>query len=256
MSSDTEQTMSTQASQDTCAIIAAGGLGLRFGDPRGKQYVELCGYPLIAWTTSAFDKAPSVGHIVVVCPAGRLEETRQDVETLGPTTPISYVEGGQTRQDSCWAGLEAVPAGFTYVAIHDAARPLVRVESIEHIIDALRRDPSLDGAIYAHPATDTLKVVEEGLVQATPERKRYWAVQTPQIFPLTAVRAAHEAAHAEGFVGTDDSSLVERNGGHVLCVESPADNFKVTLPEDRIPVEAILKSRALESANKAGGATC
>lgn len=254
--------MAETSQQDTCAIIAAGGLGLRFGDARGKQYVELCGLPVIAWSVLAFDKAPSVGHIVVVCPAGRIEETRVEVERAALTTPVSYVEGGAERQDSCLAGIEAAPQGFAYVAIHDAARPLVTPKSIENIISALRADSSLSGAIYAHRATDTLKVVEDGIVQSTPERSRYWAVQTPQIFPLEAVRSAHQTARAEGFVGTDDASLVERAGGRVLCVESPADNFKVTVPEDKIPVEAILAARiaaevdAPESDSNQGGMSC
>lgn len=231
------------ATADTCAVIAAGGLGLRFGDPAGKQYVDVAGLPVITWSAIAFDEAPSVGHIVVVCPAGRIDATRACIEQAQITTPVSYVEGGATRQDSCMAGLKAVPAGFEYAAIHDGARPLITPAAVENIIAALRADTTLDGAIYAHPATDTLKVVQEGIVVSTPERARYWAVQTPQIFHVSSVRAAHEAAHAEGFVGTDDSSLVERAGGRVLCVESPADNFKVTVPEDKVPVEAILNAR-------------
>lgn len=239
--------MSSVSQQDTCAIIAAGGLGQRFGEPGGKQYVELCGLPVIAWTVSAFDKAPSVGHIVVVCPTGRTAETQQEVERASLTKPISYIEGGETRQDSCWAGIQAVPEGFTYVAIHDAARPLVTQDAIEHIVQALRDNPALDGAIYAHPATDTLKIVEGGIVVSTPDRKQFWSVQTPQIFPLSSVAQAHKAAREEDFVGTDDASLVERMGGKVLCVASPADNMKLTLPEDRIPLEAILKARSTQS---------
>lgn len=258
--------MGSTTNQDTCAIIAAGGLGLRFGDPRGKQYVEVAGLPVIDWAIRAFDEAPSVGHIVVVCPAGREAETQAAVERIELTTPVTYVAGGETRQDSCLNGLKAVPKQFEYVAIHDGARPLIQPASIEAIIAPLRTDATLAGAIYAHPATDTLKTVSEGIVQSTPERKLYWAVQTPQVFHRELVIAAEQAACDEGFVGTDDSSLVERAGGKVFCVESPADNFKVTVPEDRVPVEAILAARAAvvegaeQAANEAyipaGGAAC
>lgn len=235
-----------KAPADTCAIVAAGGLGMRFGDPRGKQYVELCGLPALDWSIAAFDEAPSVAHVVVVCPEGREAETREAVHRLGPGIPVSYVPGGATRQESCLAGLRAVPAQLPLVAIHDGARPLVDVPTIEAVIARVRNDASVDGAICAHPSTDTLKVVEGGIVRSTPDRSRYWAVQTPQAFRVATILAAHEAAVAEGFVGTDDSSLVERQGGRVACVEGPSDNMKMTMPEDRRPMEAILSGRLAE----------
>lgn len=236
------------AKRDTCAIIAAGGLGLRFGDPNGKQYVELCGLPVLSWSVAAFCAAPSVAELVVVCPAGRIDETREAVERISPALPISYVCGGATRQDSCLAGLHAAPSELPFVAIHDGARPLIDVATIEAVIARVRDDASLDGAICAYPATDTLKLVEDGLVQSTPDRSRYWAVQTPQVFRLKAVLAAHEAAAAEGFVGTDDSSLVERAGGRVACVESPRNNIKITVPEDLPAAEAELARRGVQAA--------
>lgn len=228
---------------DTCAVVAAGGLGLRFGDARGKQYVELCGLPVLDWSVAALDAAPSVGHIVIVCPHDRIGETRGIVDMISPSVPVTFVEGGATRQESCLAGIRAVPEGFPLVAIHDGARPLIKPETIEAVVARVRSDASLAGAICAHPSADTLKVVEDGIVQATPERSRYWAVQTPQVFHTATVLEAHLAAAREGFVGTDDASLVERAGGRVTVVESPSDNMKVTVPEDRLPVEAILARR-------------
>ncbi len=236
-------TQARPAAPDTCAVVAAGGLGLRFGDPRGKQYVELCGLPVLCWSIAALDESPSVGHIVVVCPAGRVDETREVVSKVKAHVPVSFVPGGTTRQESCLAGIRAVPAGFAFVAIHDGARPLIQPATVEAVIARVREDASLAGAICAHPSADTLKVVEEGQVVSTPDRSRYWAVQTPQVFRTQDVLAAHERAAEEGFVGTDDSSLVERAGGRVACVESPSDNMKVTMPEDRAPIEAILERR-------------
>lgn len=228
---------------DTCAVVAAGGLGLRFGDARGKQYVELCGLPVLDWSVAALDAAPSVGHIVIVCPHDRIGETRGIVDMISPSVPVTFVEGGATRQESCLTGIRAVPEGFPLVAIHDGARPLIKPETIEAVVARVRSDATLAGAICAHPSADTLKVVEDGIVQATPERSRYWAVQTPQVFHTAIVLEAHLAAAHEDFVGTDDASLVERAGGRVAVVESPSDNMKVTVPEDRLPVEAILARR-------------
>ena len=101
----------------------------------------------------------------------------------------------------------------------------------------------MDGVVCGQPAIDTLKIVDGNRIVETPPRSMYWAAQTPQIFKLDVVRRAHEEAIRQGFVGTDDSSLVERMGGCVMCVESPRDNLKVTLPEDLRPVTAILLGR-------------
>ena len=142
--------------------------------------------------------------------------------------------------------VHAVPAGFEYVAIHDGARPLITTEAIDHAIDVLVSDRSLDGVVCGQPAIDTLKIVDGDNIVETPPRELYWAAQTPQIFSVDAMKRAHAAAIAEGFIGTDDSSLVERMGGRVRCVQSPRDNLKVTVPEDLRPVTAILLGRMAE----------
>ena len=227
-----------------CAVVVAGGCGSRFGNPGGKQLVNVAGRPMMTWSIMAFDRSVFVRHIVVVCPAEReAEMRRQATDPFTFRTPISFATAGDTRQDSTRAGVEAVPEGFTHVAIHDGARPLITTEAIDHAIEALLSDPSLDGVVCGQPAIDTLKIVEGDRIVETPPRSRYWAAQTPQIFKVDAMRRAHEAAAGEGFVGTDDSSLVERMGGCVRCVQSPRDNLKVTVPEDLRPVTAILLGR-------------
>ncbi len=107
-------------------------------------------------------------------------------------------------------------------------------------------DRALDGVVCGQPAIDTLKIVDGDNIVETPPRELYWAAQTPQIFSVDAMKRAHAAAIAEGFIGTDDSSLVERMGGRVRCVQSPRDNLKVTVPEDLRPVTAILLGRMAE----------
>lgn len=241
------QRCNTQAadnSADTCAIIAAGGIGERFGDKRGKQYVELCGLPIASWAVMAFDQAPSVGHIVIVCPEGRVEQTRETiVAPLSLSTPVTYTTAGETRQGSVMNGLLAMPEFFSLVAIHDGARPLVTVDAIERCIACVRTCADVDGAICAARVTDTLKLVEDGDIVATPDRSYYWSALTPQVFKVGSIMAAHRAAVREGYVGTDDASLVEHAGGRVRCVESPRDNIKVTLPEDLAVAEATMRQR-------------
>ena len=108
---------------DTCAIIVAGGSGERFGDPRGKQFVELCGLPMLSWSVMAFDRAPSVARIVIVCAPERAAEVEKDV--LSPLTlakPLALAPSGATRQESVRSGLSALPRDLEFVAVHDAAR--------------------------------------------------------------------------------------------------------------------------------------
>lgn len=228
---------------DTCAIILAGGAGTRFGDPRGKQFVDLCGLPLMSWSIMAFDQAPSVRHLVLVYPVGRLDDVRAVLAQLTLRHDITLATAGATRQDSVFSGLLAMPNDCDFVAIHDGARPLITVETIEKVIAAVRDDPKLQGAITASRSVDTLKMVEDGLIMATPDREYYWCAQTPQVFRKKAIMAAHRASVWDDYVGTDDASLIEHRGGKVRCVESPRDNMKVTRPEDLAVVRALMEER-------------
>lgn len=236
----------TSSSADTSAIIVAGGSGERFGDPRGKQFVELCGLPLASWSLAVYDRAPSVAQIVIVCPPDKADMMREQViAPLALTKPIVLAPGGELRQDSVRSGLAAASADLPLVAIHDAARPLTEVDLIEAILAYVRSDPQRAGAICAARVTDTLKLVEGSRIVSTPDRSFYWAAQTPQVFWRDAIVAAHERAHADGYVATDDASVIEREGGRVDVFESPRDNIKVTLPEDLASAAAILSERLL-----------
>lgn len=229
---------------NVAAVIVAGGSGERFGRPGGKQLMPVFGKPLLAWSLQAFDAVSQVGHIVVVAPEARIEEYRAlAVEPYDLVTPVDFVAAGPLRQESAMHGVEAVPPEFKFIAMHDGARPLILPETIVHAINVLKGTLDADGVVCGHPAIDTLKVVDGGSVVGTPERSMFWVAQTPQIFHAEVLRAAHQAAMEEGFVGTDDSSLVERVGGHVVLVDCPRDNIKLTVPEDLAPVQAFLRQR-------------
>ena len=231
---------------DTCAIIVAGGSGERFGDPRGKQFVDLAGMPLMCWSVAALDRCASVARLVIVCAPDKVALVEKDVlARLSLAKPVTLAPGGATRQESVFSGLAAAPSDLEFVAVHDAARPLVEPELVERAIAAVRADESLAGAILATRCTDTLKLVEGEKILATPDRSFYWAAQTPQVFRRRALLAAHKAAAREDYLGTDDASLVERMGGRVRVVESTRDNLKVTLPEDLALAEATLERRLL-----------
>ena len=110
-------------------------------------------------------------------------------------------------------------------------------------MNALRGNMDVDGVIVGHPSIDTLKVVNERSIVGTPDRHMFWVAQTPQVFHAAILRSAYNAAMFEGFVGTDDSSLVERIGGQIHMTNGPRDNIKVTVPEDVGPVVAALTAR-------------
>ena len=228
---------------DTVAIIVAGGVGTRFGDPNGKQFAQLCGRPIIAWSLIAFDAAPSIAHIVVVCAADRRDEIAEIASGLALSKPLSMADSGEVRQESVTSGLAAMPSGYAYVAIHDAARPLIQTDTIERAIAVLRADRTLSGTLVSKRVTDTLKLVEDGVVVSTPDRSFYWAAQTPQTFRTKVLLNAYANARFEDFIGTDDASLVERAGGLVRCVEPSSPNFKITFPEDLALAETIMRMR-------------
>ena len=145
------------------------------------------------------------------------------VSAWSETTGERAVAGGATRSASVRAGLAAVPIDAAVVCVHDAARPLATAPLFERVIAAVRA--GADGAVPAVPLADTIKVVDaEGVVQSTPDRATLVGVQTPQAFRADVLRAAH-AAEPEG---TDDASLVERHGGHVVTVAGEAGNRKIT----------------------------
>ena len=231
----------------TAAIILAGGTGERFGKEGGKQLVEIGGKPILTWSVEAFDAVGDIGLIVIVCPAERQGEyLSKAVDPFSFATPIVVAAAGSTRQESAFSGLELVPEEFEYVVMHDGARPLISADLIAHTIATLKGNIDADGAVVAHPAIDTLKVVENGVIVGTPDRSVFWNAQTPQVFRAGIYRRAHASALPDGFVGTDDSSLIERLGGRVLVVEGKRDNIKLTVPEDYLMLVAAVRERYLK----------
>lgn len=229
------------------AIILAGGTGERFGKEGGKQLVEIGGKPILTWSVEAFDAVGDIGLIVIVCPAERQGEyLSKAVDPFSFATPIVVAAAGSTRQESAFSGLELVPEEFEYVVMHDGARPLISADLIAHTVATLKGNIDADGAVVAHPAIDTLKVVENGVIVGTPDRSVFWNAQTPQVFRAGIYRRAHASALSDGFVGTDDSSLIERLGGRVLVVEGKRDNIKLTVPEDYLMLVAAVRERYLK----------
>ncbi|MEV6572022.1 2-C-methyl-D-erythritol 4-phosphate cytidylyltransferase [Streptomyces sp. NPDC051577] len=233
----------------TAAVIPAAGRGLRLGPGAPKALRTLGGIPMLIHAVRAMARSRAVSLVVVVAPSDGAPEVRRllDEHALPERTEILVVPGGETRQESVRAGLDALPADVTAVLIHDAARPLVPVDTVDSVVEAVRR--GAPAVVPALPLADTVKEVEPGKpgepepVVATPERARLRAVQTPQGFDLATLVRAHERVAVSGEGATDDAGMVEQLGVTVVVVPGHEEAFKVTRPLDLVLAEAVLARR-------------
>jgi len=221
------------------AIIPAAGIGSRMHAERAKQMLELDGVPVLVHTLRRFEECEAVDQIILAL------QPNLTTEVLGLMARYNFkkiarvVAGGAERQDSVYRGLQVVKeenAGI--IIVHDAVRPFVKPEEIRTVI---QRADSTGAALMALAATDTIKQVKSGRVQRTLDRRRIYYAQTPQAFRFSILREAFERAYADGFMGTDESQLVERLGQRVSIVEGSAINIKITRPFDLSLAEAIQK---------------
>jgi len=233
----------------TAAVIPAAGRGVRLGPGAPKALRALGGTPMLIHAVRAMAASRAVSLVVVVAPPDGAAEVKSllDAHALPDRTDFLVVPGGESRQESVKLGLDALPPDYDIVLVHDAARPLVPVDTVDGVIEAVR-----DGApavVPALPLADTVKEVEPAAVPgapepvvATPVRSRLRAVQTPQGFDRATLIRAHEEVTEDV---TDDASMVERLGTTVLLVPGHEEAFKVTRPLDLVLAEAVLARRRL-----------
>ena len=219
-------------------IFPAAGAGRRMKADRNKVLLELSGVPILLRTLRRFSAVPAVAELIVVVAKDEIAFVEGMLEKAQGLKPWRVVQGGAERQYSIANGMAHLAANADVVLVHDAARPLVSLAAIEAVIAAAREKGA---AIAAVRAKNTIKVVgEDGRVEATPARANLWEVQTPQGFRREILQRAYEKAAQDGFLGTDDASLVERIGEAVFVVESDYGNLKITTPEDLWMAEALL----------------
>ena len=225
------------------ALIPAAGMGKRMGGGSNKQYLLLDGMPILARTVQTFQEAECIDAIYLVSPEQEIPFCRSEVvERYGFTKVRAIVPGGAERQHSVCNGLRAIEGiePDDLVLIHDGVRPFVSAQMLEEAAAAAKE---AGAAVVAVPVKDTVKVVREGVITQTPSREELWLAQTPQAFRYALIRAAHEEAAAAGFLGTDDASLLERQGRPVRVIRGDYRNIKITTPEDMILAEAFLKDK-------------
>ena len=222
------------------AIVPAAGKSTRMGG-EDKMFSQLCGVPVLARTLTALDQAVLVDEIVVAVQPEKLEEVAALVSRTGIRKPIRVVEGGANRAESVLLAALEAREDTEYLAIHDGARPLILPEQVDEMIRLGQRTYAVAPAL---PVTDTVKVADlSGLVLSTPDRSTLFAVQTPQVFQASILKAALQSAIDAEAPITDDCSAVERLGKEVYLTPGWRENIKITTPEDLTIAEAFLRRR-------------
>ncbi len=221
-------------------VIPAAGLGTRMSAPgsglksKTKQFFELQGTPILIHTLRKFDECARVDEIVVALRGNETAGFEALIAREHFRKPIRVVEGGEHRQDSVANALHSLTAADDdIVLVHDAVRPFVDQETIIGVIEGVEK---YGAAIAGIPAIDTVKQVDRtadgAVVVATVPREKMVLAQTPQGFRFALIRKSFDEALADGFVGTDEASLIERSGGTVHVVMGSPRNIKITTPGD------------------------
>lgn len=236
------------ANINAAAIITAGGTGQRFGtegaDKLPKQFIPLSGKPIIVHSIMSFESSALISEVIVVVPDRWVEYTQQEVvEKFNLSKVSKVISGGEERQKSVEKGFCSISSKPDIVVVHDGVRPFVSVALIEEVVTEAKKSGA---AIAACPSTDTIKKsTPEQSIENTLPRQDIWFAQTPQAFKYEILKNAFEKASEDGYLGTDESLLVERLGKEVRLVKSSKHNIKITTPEDIELGELILESGIL-----------
>jgi 2-C-methyl-D-erythritol 4-phosphate cytidylyltransferase len=227
------------------AIVPAAGLGTRMAGPQPKQFLSLDGLPILIHSLRAFASVERVTAIYVAVRKTEIERAGAQAEEYGLGARVRVVEGGDNRQESVAHALAALPAEpDDIILVHDAVRPLIDAATIDRTIDAVAQ---FGAAIVGMPAVDTIKQVERtahgALITSTIPREFVVLAQTPQGFRYGLLKNAFAEAIADGFVGTDEASVVERAGHPVAVVPGSQVNLKITQPGDLELAEFYLKQK-------------
>ncbi len=222
------------------AIIPAAGTGRRMGGERPKQFLEIAGIPILLRTLVRFEQSVEIDEIVAVVPEAEFSETERLVRGRQLRKVTAIVKGGKERQDSVWNGLQALSDRRIAIAlIHDAARPFAGADLISAVIESAGTHGS---AVPGILVSDTIKQSDAAsFVLSTLDRSTLRSIQTPQGFEYAMLVNALRVAMKDGEYGTDEASIVERQGIRVKIVEGSPDNIKITTPWDLEVAELIAR---------------
>lgn len=223
-------------------LIPAAGSGSRMGAGFNKLFLELIDKPILIHTLEVFENDPACEGMILSVKEEERVDIGQMIAQFGITKVKMLVEGGAERQQSVAACIHAHQLKGI-ILVHDAARPFIRREVISRLVETA----DVQGAAIAGVRVkDTMKTASDTIVEGTIDRSTLWSIQTPQAFRYEVLKEASDKAEADGFLGTDESMIVERLGIPVHIVESTYDNVKMTTKEDLLFGEVLLKHRRQE----------
>ena len=211
------------------AIIPAAGVGIRMGGETPKQFLSLEGVPIFVHTLRKFTASDVIDEIYLALRDEDMERATRDIDREHFSRPVRMVPGGATRQETVARALAEAPSSSEIVVVHDAVRPFIELEMLRRVVEAARKDGA---AILGIPSVDTVKQIERQTILGTIPRERIVLAQTPQAFRYAILKEAFARAAADGFNGTDESSLVERLGHTVTVLMGSDRNIKITKPSD------------------------
>ena len=229
------------------AIIVAAGSGQRMKNNMPKQFLELANHPILWHTLKAFVQCQDINNICIVTPSLYHNKCKNEIiEPLlkelnlveSDRSRITSINGGARRQDSVYAGLQAIEGLAEIVIIHDGVRPFVTASQISGILNQARKKKAV---IFGIKPRDTIKMVDHNnCIEQSIDRDHLLMAQTPQAFSYALIKKAHEYARNKGLNATDDAMLVEQMGEKVYVEPGHAFNIKITTPEDLIFSKTIL----------------
>jgi len=219
------------------AIIVAAGSGTRFDSATPKQFLDLCGKPVILHTLEKFQACPDIDAIVAVVCSGEIDVLRAIAFGAGLTKLTDIVAGGKTRVESVSKGFDAIDPATTIVCVHDGVRPLVTVDEIARTVDSALQNGA---ACLVAPVTDTIKTIDYDKITGTVDRASLRRALTPQAFLYSILRQALDEAEMDETV-TDECLLVERSGVMITVVEGSPRNIKITHREDMTAAEVLIR---------------
>ena len=221
------------------AVIVAAGSGTRLGGREPKALLTIGGRPLVVLAVERALASASIASVVVVAPPGYEDAVRDALG--GITGPAAVVTGGETRQRSVAAGMDAVDAGADVIVVHDAARPFASSALFEAVVGPVRA--GADAAVPVLPLVDTVKRVRDGSILGTEPRDGLALAQTPQACRAQLLRDGLAKADEAGLDFTDDAGLLEWAGASIRTVPGEPGNFKITTKEDLARADRILGDR-------------
>lgn len=232
-------------------IITAAGRGTRLKANISKQFIKLCGKPILAHTVNVFQKSKLVDEIFILVPSQYIEYTQKHIINKYKFDKVTrLIIGGETRQETVNNALPFIPDKCEMISVHDGVRPLIYPSDVDLLFETLaefnKDDPKVKGVILAAPAYETIKQIHDtdDCIKTIPRETVYHA-QTPQTFFKDALIEAYMNAQANNISATDDAMLVESIGYKVRLIKGNHENIKITTPIDLFLAELIISKNGI-----------